>query len=71
MTILHQRRKAGGDTPEEVFVNLSNKICSEEKIPEEWRKGLLIKLQKKGDLSCCSHWRGIMLLNIASNVFCR
>ena len=53
MTIFHQRRKAGGDAPEEVLLNLCNKIWSEEKIPEEWRKGLLIKLQKKGDLSCC------------------
>ena len=63
--------KAGGDTLEEVLLNLRNRIWSEEKIPEEWRKGLLIKLPKKGDLSCCKNWRGIMLLNMASKVFCR
>ena len=32
---------------------------------------MLIKLPKKGDLSQCKNWRGIMLLNMASKVFCR
>ena len=63
--------KAGGDTSEEVLLNLCNRIWSEQKTPEEWRKGLLIKLPKKGDLSCCKNWRGIMLLNMESKVFCR
>ena len=63
--------KAVGDISEEVLLNLCNRIWSEERIPEEWRKGLLIKLPKKGDLSCCKNWRGIMLLNMASKVFCR
>ena len=31
------------------------------KIPEEWKKGL----------SYCKNWRGIMLLNMASKLFCR
>ena len=63
--------KAGGDTSEEVLLSLCNRIWDEEKIPEEWRKGLLIKLPKKGDLSYCKNWRGIMLLSMASKVFCR
>ena len=63
--------KAGGNTSEEVLLNLCNWIWSEEKKPREWRKGLLIKLPKKGDLRCCKNWRGIMLLNMASKVFCR
>ena len=56
---------------EEVLLDLCNRIWREEKIPEEWMKGLLIKLPKKGDLSYCKNWHGIMLLNIASKVFCR
>ena len=63
--------KAGGDTSGEVHLNFCNRVWTEEKIPEEWRKGLLIKLPKKGDLSYCKNWRGIMLLNMASKVFCR
>ena len=56
---------------EEVLLDLCNRIWREEKIPEEWMKGLLIKLPKKGDLSYCKNWHGIMLLNIASKVFYR
>ena len=55
---------------EEVLLDFCNRIWRE-KIPEEWKKGLLIKLPKKGDLSYCKNWRGIMLLNMASKVFCR
>ena len=40
-------------------------------VPGEWKKGLLIKLPKKGYLSYCKNWRGIMLLNMISKVFCR
>ena len=39
-------------------------------MPEEWEKGLLTKLSKK-DPSHCKNWRGIMLLNKSSKVFCR
>ena len=63
--------KAGEDTSEEVLLDLCNRIWSEEKMPEEWKKGLLIKLPKKGDLSYCKNWRGIILLNMASKMFCR
>ena len=38
---------------------------------DEWKKGLIIKLPEKGDLSHCKNWRDIMLLNMASKVFCR
>ena len=63
--------KAGGGTSEEVLLDFCNRIWSEEKTPEEWKKGLLIKPPKKGDLSYCKNWRGIMLVNMASKVFCR
>lgn len=32
---------------------------------------MLIKLPKKGDLSHCKNWVGIIVLNMASKVFCR
>ena len=43
----------------------------EETIPEDWCKGVITKLPKKGDLSNCDNWRGITLLSIASKVFCK
>ena len=52
-------------------MDLCNRIWSEEQVSEEWRKRLLIKLPKKSDLSHCKNWRGIMLLNMASKMFCR
>jgi len=43
--------KAGGEVLQEVFLDLYNRIWSEKQVPEEWEKGLLIKLPKKGHLS--------------------
>ena len=63
--------KTGGDMSEEVLLDLCNRIWSEEKIPDEGKKDLLINLPKKGDLSYYKNWCGIMLLNMASTVFCR
>ena len=40
-------------------------------ILKDWRKGLIFKLPKKGDLSNCGNWRGITLLSVPSKVFCR
>ena len=38
-------------------------------VPEDWRKSLLIPLPKKGDLSECSNYRTISLINHISKVF--
>ena len=56
------------DTAVEVLTDLLNKIWRKEKLPEDWTKGIIIKLPKKGDLSICDNWRGIMLLSIPSKV---
>ncbi|CAH8611782.1 unnamed protein product [Heterobilharzia americana] len=32
----------------------------------DWKKGYLVKLPKKGDLSVCKNWRGITLLSTQS-----
>ncbi|XP_065369063.1 uncharacterized protein LOC135961491 [Calliphora vicina] len=34
-----------------------------ERFPNEWLKGTIVILPKKGDLSDCNNWRGITLLN--------
>ena len=44
------------------------KIWDQEYIPSEWREGNLVKLPKKGDLSLCKNYRGIMLLPTAGKV---
>lgn len=42
--------KAKGEVSEEVLVRFCNWIWNEEKVLEEWNKGVLIKLQKTGNL---------------------
>ena len=63
--------KAGGAVSERVLYGLLRKIWSSESIPEDWKQGLLVKLPKKGDLTQCKNWRGIMLLSVASKILCR
>lgn len=51
--------KVRGEASEEVLFDLCNRMWSEERIPAEWKKVLLIKLPKKGDLSYCKDWRAL------------
>lgn len=39
-----------------------------EKLPPEWKQGLLIKLPKKGNRTDCNNWRGITLLCTVSKI---
>ncbi|KAJ8710014.1 hypothetical protein PYW07_009380 [Mythimna separata] len=55
----------------DVLTPLIEKIWTAEELPDEWNKGLLITVPKKGDLSQCNNWRGITLLSIPSKVFCK
>ncbi|KAJ4430487.1 hypothetical protein ANN_22703 [Periplaneta americana] len=46
-----------------IILPLIQKAREEESFPTEWKGGLIIKIPKKGDLSNCSNWRRITLLN--------
>ncbi|CAG4943626.1 unnamed protein product [Colias eurytheme] len=50
---------------------LIQKIWSSETLPNDWNKGLLVTVPKKGDLSNCNNWRGITLLSIPSKILCK
>ncbi|VDP37277.1 unnamed protein product [Schistosoma curassoni] len=50
---------------------LFRKIWNEEQVSTDWKKGYLIKIPKKGDLSNCDNYRGITLLSIPGKVFNR
>jgi len=47
---------------------ITDVVWREEKTPEKWRKGLIAKLPKKGNLKECKNWRGITLLSVVSKV---
>jgi hypothetical protein len=40
-------------------------------MPPEWLDSYTVPLPKKGDLSCCSRWRGVMLASIPGKLFAR
>ena len=63
--------KADIQTSTDMLHPLLSKIWEQERVPEDWKRGLLVKLSKKGDRSSCNNWRGIMLLSIPGKVLTR
>ena len=61
--------QSGGESLTHQIHQLCNKIWHNEVIPEDWGKSLLIPLPKRGDLSECSNYRTISLINHISKVF--
>jgi len=60
--------KGGGDTMAQTLTHICNLVWSGEKVPDDWKKGIILPLPKKGDLANCSNWRGILLLSIPGKV---
>ncbi|KAL9983948.1 hypothetical protein ACROYT_G006197 [Oculina patagonica] len=63
--------KADIETATEVLFVLFGHIWQEEQLPGDWRKGLIVKIPKKGDTTECTNWSGITLLSVVSKVFTR
>ena len=63
--------KVGIEENTRIMKKLFGKIWEEERVSDEWLKGNICKLPKKGDLSDCNNWRGVTLLNVASKIFTR
>ena len=47
-----------------------DKCWQTEAVPDEWQKGIIIKMPKKENLTKCGNWRGITLLSVPRKVFC-
>ena len=60
--------KEGGLWTVEALHRILNFVWEKEEIPDNRKRGLLVRLAKKGDLSLCGNWRGIMVLSIPSKV---
>ena len=69
--IVAELLKADPDFSAEVILELFQEIWREERILRNWRRGLIVKLAKKGDLKDCKNWRGITLLAVISKVLGR
>jgi len=60
--------KRGKETVAEQLAELFNMIWQDLEVPEDWKKGVIIKLPKKGSLKDCNNWRGITLGKVFSRV---
>ncbi len=60
--------QAGGEQLARQIHKLCNKAWHEGTIPEEWGKSILVPIPKKGDLSNCSNYRTISLINHTGKV---
>ena len=63
--------KHGEDVMIYKLTGLGIVIWSSEEVPNEWTRGCIVKLPKKGSLYDCDNWRGITLVTIARKVVYR
>ena len=63
--------KSAQEVSMEVFHSLFEEILNEEEVPSDWKEGFIVKMSKKGDLSQCKNYRGIMLLSTLGKIFNR
>ena len=55
-------------TTVEVLHDLFSAIWVCESIPADWKKGLIVRLPKKGNLTKRGNWRGITLISVVAKV---
>ena len=60
--------KADIDTSTKWLKKLFDEIWKEEETPEVWSRRILTTIPKKGDLSRCFNWRGIILLSVSGKI---
>ncbi|KAK3548497.1 hypothetical protein QTP70_013330 [Hemibagrus guttatus] len=56
--------KCLGEAAVEFLTSLFNRVLESERMPEEWRRSVLVPIFKnKGDVQSCSNYRGIKLMS--------
>ncbi|KAK3553131.1 hypothetical protein QTP86_031709, partial [Hemibagrus guttatus] len=62
--------KCLGEAVVEFLTSLFNRVLESERMPEEWRRSVLVPIFKnKGDLQSCSNYRGIKLMSHTMKVW--
>ena len=67
--ILNEQLKYGQHATVEILQPVFEKVWNQEKVPEDWLRGIIVKVGKKGDTSICGNNRGITLRCVASKLF--
>ena len=60
--------KADITTTVDVLHDLFREIWVSKIVLADWRKGLIVKIAKKWDLTKCGNWQGITLMSVAAKV---
>ena len=60
--------KADINTTVDVLHDLFCDIWISETVPADWKKGLIIRIANKGNLTKCGNWWGITLMSVAAKV---
>ena len=63
--------KAGGMQMKYLLLKVINAAWSHGQTPEDWSRGLITPVYKKGDKLDPSNYRAITLLSVPGKVFCR
>ena len=67
--ITNEQLRFGSDGLTGPLVDLFGGVWREENVPDEWLKGVISVIPKKGDTSICSNNRGITLRSTTSKLF--
>lgn len=63
--------KVEGKVTPYILQRILQDIWNKENILDDWKKEVIIKLPKKGDLGDCNNLRGITIFSLTSKVFSR
>ncbi len=61
--------KAGGDAMIASLTQLFNKAWASEELPDDWGRGLIVPIHKKGARDLCDNYRPITLLSVVGKMF--
>ena len=60
--------KAGGQRMINCLLRICTAVWRTEKVPDDWKNGIIIRMPKKGDPPICRNNCGITLLSIAGKI---
>ena len=56
--------KRDPELADDILHPLFTAVWEGEKVPDDWTKGVICKIPKKGALNDCNNWMGVTLLSV-------